>query len=142
MSRYRVNCKYTVYDNRTDAPVIVCAEAQECADAIGVALGTFYAYLTPSGKSREHRWTIIKEGRCADFHDDPSIAPKTMGQHMTLCRLKRGLTRPQLAKLSGVHSTNIRNYETDTAFPTITSVISIADALNVSIDELIGRKVK
>lgn len=138
MSIFEQSRKYTVYDNRTDLPVAVCATAQECAKAMGITTNSFHVYLSPSAGPRGKRWTIVKEGLCVDLQEDP----KTMGEFMLVCRLKRGLTRPQLAELSGVPLSNIRQYELDKVFPSIMNVVCIADALNVSIDELIGRKVK
>ena len=125
--------RYTVYDNRTDTPVALCATSNDCAKAMGITVASFYTYLTKSRK----RWTILKDGLCGDF-----LEPKTMGQYMMVCRLKKGMRRCELAKLSGVTVGNIASYEHDQSFPLILSAISIADVLGVSLDELIGRKVK
>lgn len=139
MSCYEEAQKYTVYDNRTDEPVAVCATSRECAKAMGVKINTFHAYLTPSAIERK-RWTIIKEGKCVEFHEDHDTTRKTIGQAMRICRQKRGYSKMELATKTGIHVSNIKSYENDTAYPRITTVIDIADALNVSIDELIGRK--
>ena len=134
MSSVDQSQKYTVYDNRTDTPVAVCATAKECAKAMGVKLDTFHHHINGS---RGNRWIVVKEGLCEEFQK-----PKTVGEYMRKCRVKKGLTRPQLAELSGVAKTTIVGYEMDLSFPGILNLISIADALDVTIDELVGRKVK
>ena len=128
---------YTVYDNHTDLPLIVCATSEECAKAMGVTVKTFHGYLTPSGKAREKRWTIVSEGLGYDLFE-----PKTMGQYMRRCRLKKGLRITQLQELTGIHATLIKGYENDRVYAGVMNLISIADALDVSIDELIGRSRK
>ena len=54
--------RYTVYDNKTDFPVIVCGTAEECARVMGVDMNTFYVNIS----SRKGRWTILTE-RGVDF---------------------------------------------------------------------------
>lgn len=56
--------RFTVYDNSTDFPVIVCGTSRECAKAMGVALPTFYSVLS-IGEKKGHgnRWTILREGK-------------------------------------------------------------------------------
>lgn len=58
----RCKHRYTVYDNHTDFPVIVCGTAEECAKAMGVTLNTFHQNLLARG-GHGNRWFIIKEGR-------------------------------------------------------------------------------
>lgn len=93
MKRYDACQMYTVYDNRTDLPVIVSGSASECASAMGVVKGTFYSYLTPSGKARRNRWTVVKSGLGGEFSE-----PKTIGQYMRMCRLKKGMRLTTLRK--------------------------------------------
>lgn len=47
---------FTVYDNRTDFPVIVDGTAEEAAKAMGIDIGSFYT--ASSGKVK--RWVILK----------------------------------------------------------------------------------
>jgi hypothetical protein len=56
--------KYTVYDNRTDMPIAVCATSEECAEAMGVKVATFHSAIS---NKRWKRWTVIKEGKCAEL---------------------------------------------------------------------------
>lgn len=51
--------RYTVYNNKTDFPVIVYGTSEECAKAMGITLNTFYK-LTSYKKTK--KWFIIKEG--------------------------------------------------------------------------------
>ena len=65
----------------------------------------------------------------------------TIGEHMTAAREKEWLTRQQLSEMSGVPVTTIGHYERDDRFPGLANLLSLADALGVSIDEYIGHKV-
>ena len=53
-------CVYTVYDNRTDFPVIVDGEARDCAKAMGLCLAGFYCAVTRARKGQVKKWTIIQ----------------------------------------------------------------------------------
>jgi DNA-binding XRE family transcriptional regulator len=65
----------------------------------------------------------------------------TMGEHMRAARKRAGLTRPKLSKLSGVNVQTIYVAENDRCYTSIFNTICLADALGISIDEYIGRKV-
>jgi hypothetical protein len=52
--------KYTVYDNKTDFPVIVDGTARECAKIMGITYRTFLCLNAPSHRSKRRRWTILK----------------------------------------------------------------------------------
>lgn len=54
---------YSVYDKKTDMPVIVYATAKECAEAMGVCLCSFYRYLTRlrEGKIHTRKWDIYED---------------------------------------------------------------------------------
>ena len=62
--RYEQRRKYTVYDNRTDKPIALCATSEECAQAMGVKIATFYRAVS---NKRWKRWTVIKEGKCNEL---------------------------------------------------------------------------
>ena len=54
-------CLYTVYDNRTDLPVIIDGEALLAAMAMGVTIGSFYSIVSRSGKPNAFkRWSVYK----------------------------------------------------------------------------------
>ena len=57
--KQRKQSRYTVYNNKTDFPVIVCGTAKECADVMGIKAETFYTLLSRS--NRRNKWHIIKE---------------------------------------------------------------------------------
>ena len=67
---------------------------------------------------------------------------KTIGTHMREARMEASISRPELSKLAGVPETSIRAYETSEAFPGIINLIALADALNMSIDDYIGHRIK
>lgn len=51
---------YSVYDKKTDMPVIVYATAKECAKAMGIEPCSFYRYLTRirDGRFNVRKWDI------------------------------------------------------------------------------------
>lgn len=54
-------CTYTVYDNRTDLPVIVDGDAKAASEAMGLTLGSFYSVVSRSDKPGAFkRWSIYK----------------------------------------------------------------------------------
>jgi transcriptional regulator with XRE-family HTH domain len=56
-------------------------------------------------------------------------------------RLKKGLSQEKLARLADVSMSALVKIEAGTAKePTITTVVKIAGALDISVDELVGRK--
>ena len=65
----------------------------------------------------------------------------TIGEHMTVAREKHGLTRPQLGRKAGVATECIGKYERDENFPGLLNLLSLADALGISIDEYVGHKI-
>jgi transcriptional regulator with XRE-family HTH domain len=58
---------------------------------------------------------------------------------MARARRARGLSQVKLALRAGVTPATIGNYETDKVAPGIMNLITLADALCISIDEYIGR---
>jgi len=64
-----------------------------------------------------------------------------LAQNVRKLRLKRGLSQEKLARLAGISNATLVKIEAGTARePTITTVIKIAGALEVSIDDLVERK--
>lgn len=66
----------------------------------------------------------------------------TIGQSIRKTREAKGFKRVKLAKLSGVPTQTISSWERDVASPTVIYLISIADVLGVTLDELVGRTPK
>jgi transcriptional regulator with XRE-family HTH domain len=65
---------------------------------------------------------------------------ETLGDRIRRYRLAKGLTQAELAKLVGASQRMINYYEVRGVSPPPELVVKIADALDVSIDELFGRK--
>lgn len=66
----------------------------------------------------------------------------TMGESMRRARKKRGASMRKLAEMTGYDPSVISQWENDKAVPRLTSVIDVADALGISIDEFVGHEVK
>ena len=64
----------------------------------------------------------------------------TIGETIKKARLQKGYTRSMLSQKSQISEQNIFQWETGKAFPNIINLIPVADALNVSLDELVGRR--
>lgn len=63
-----------------------------------------------------------------------------LAQTIRKLRLKKGLSQEKLARLADISNATLVKIESGVAKePTITTVTKIADALEVSIDELVGR---
>ena len=63
-----------------------------------------------------------------------------LAQTIRKLRLKKGLSQEKLARLADISNATLVKIESGVAKePTITTVAKIADALEVSIDELVGR---
>ena len=65
----------------------------------------------------------------------------TIGESIKSARLAKGLNQTQLAAAIGTQTPTISFWETGRTFPSILNCISLADYLNITLDELVGRKV-
>ena len=66
----------------------------------------------------------------------------TRGETMRIWREKRGLTQPELAKLSGISQVTISALEIGrNSGGNLDTIELLADALGLSIDEYVGHKV-
>ena len=64
-----------------------------------------------------------------------------LAENIRRIRKKKGLSQEKLARLADISNNTLVKIEMGMAKePTITTVTKIADALNVSIDELVGRQ--
>ena len=63
----------------------------------------------------------------------------TLGEHITLLRKKKGLSQADLGKAIGTSGDIIGRYERDEVKPSIEVVIKMADAIEVSLDFLVGK---
>jgi XRE family transcriptional regulator, regulator of sulfur utilization len=72
-----------------------------------------------------------------------SLSSKTLASNIKKYRQKSGLSQDQLARKAGIpYSTFLKIESGYTPNPSIQAVVNIAEALGVSIDELVGRKAK
>ncbi len=72
-----------------------------------------------------------------------SLSSNILASNVKKLRQKAGLSQDQLARKAGIpYSTFLKIESGYTPNPSIQAVVSIADALGVSIDELVGRKPK
>lgn len=53
-------CRYTIYDNRTDFPIMVDGTADECARALNRSRNSFYCLVSRVQKGRNKRYTILR----------------------------------------------------------------------------------
>lgn len=65
----------------------------------------------------------------------------TIGERIKQERKKRGWTQARLAKEADIALVTVQYYEEGRTLPGALSLIGLADAFGVSIDDLVGRKV-
>jgi len=64
-----------------------------------------------------------------------------LAENIRKLRIKKGLSQEKLARLADISNNTLIKIEIGMAKePTITTITKIANALEVSIDELVGRK--
>ena len=61
---------------------------------------------------------------------------KAIGKRIRTARLKAGMTQELLAEKAGLSTTHMSNIETGSSKLSLPAIISLADALGVSVDEL------
>ena len=66
----------------------------------------------------------------------------TIGEAIRKARLERGLARTQLANMACMSAQNIYQWEQGRFYPSVLNLVLIADVLNISLDELVGRTVQ
>lgn len=68
------------------------------------------------------------------------MEPRTrFGQNMRTTRLSQGLSQEQLAGRAGLHSTEISRLERGVRDPRLSTIVRIAQALNVPLAALVER---
>ena len=63
----------------------------------------------------------------------------TLGEHIVLIRKRKKLSQSALGKIAGTSGDLIGRYERDEVKPSIDVIIRLSEALNVSIDYLVGK---
>lgn len=96
--------------------------------------------VIPASKhNRSGRYALDRDGLC------PSCARRMctkMGEYITVARQEKRLTQHQLCEKSGVSCSALSNIEACLKNPSLSTVLHLADALNISVDALIGHEVK
>ncbi len=64
----------------------------------------------------------------------------TLGEKIRLARGKKKMSQQELGKLAETHQKNISKYEQDLVVPSAITLKSIADALEVTTDYLLGNE--
>lgn len=67
---------------------------------------------------------------------------ESIGQLIKEAREKQGYSQLQLSLRTGISQALISKWERSKTIPTILSLVSVADALNVTLDSLVGRSTK
>jgi len=65
-----------------------------------------------------------------------------IGKKLKYHRQRKGLSKEQFAKMTGVSSHTITNYEEGKTIPNMDFMINVSKALNVSVDRLLFEPVK
>ena len=65
---------------------------------------------------------------------------KTIGQNIATFRKEKNITQEALAEICGVSSQAVSKWENDISLPDITLLIELSEILEVSVDELLGKK--
>lgn len=121
---------YTVYDNKTDMPVIVDGTARECAEAMKLkSLNSFYAAYNNHKKGKAKKWTIILTSV-----GQPFPRAITFGSRLRNNRIKQGLTTRDLEMRSGISAQTISKLEYGAHEPSLFTAKCLADALHLSLD--------
>ena len=67
------------------------------------------------------------------------MASKTVGESMRACRESKGIRQTALADEAGIARTALSRYENDKQYPGALILITLADILDVTLDEYVGR---
>ena len=66
----------------------------------------------------------------------------TVGQNIKRHREEKGLKQIELATMIGTSPTVISQWENEIFYPSLILLICLADAFEITLDELVGRTVK
>jgi transcriptional regulator with XRE-family HTH domain len=84
---------------------------------------------------------MLTTGRTISPMPKSTQSPTTeFARRLIAARTARGLTQVQLAELTGSNQRNISHYETGAGYPPVPVIAELANALNVSTDELLGAR--
>lgn len=63
-----------------------------------------------------------------------------IGRNIQIARENEGLSQDQLARLCELHPSSISFFETGKRTPVARTIVKLAEAMNVTTDELLGRR--
>ena len=66
---------------------------------------------------------------------------KAIGKRIKIARIKADLTQERLAEMVEISPTHMSNIETGTTRVSLTAIVSLANALSVTVDDLLGDSV-
>lgn len=95
----------------------------ELSDVVGISIDDYIGRK----ESRRHLKASVK---------------LTIGQSIQRTRESKGVSIDKLAEMTGYEKQELNKWEKDRQSPRLMVVIDIADALGITIDELVGREVK
>ena len=64
----------------------------------------------------------------------------TIGENIRIARENEDLSQGQLAKLCGLNPSSVSFFEAGKRTPAARTIVKLAEAMNVSTDELLGRR--
>ena len=56
----RIFCMYSIYDNKTDFPIVIDGTAQECARALKRSVNSFYCLVNRVRKGKNKRYAVLR----------------------------------------------------------------------------------
>jgi transcriptional regulator with XRE-family HTH domain len=71
--------------------------------------------------------------------EEQADAPSSIAEHLRRARETRELTQAALGAKAGMAAASISHFETGQRVPSLESLVRLADALDMSVDALLGR---
>src|SRR3954464_3160215 len=91
---------------------------------------------TPTKRSRRETGRILRRMATNRPRGKGSTFGEEFGARLRAARDRRGMTQAQLAEVTGAYPSQISNYENGEKVPEGETMVALADALDVSLDEL------
>ena len=81
--------------------------------------------------------TIFSEKILKQRRESMELDYKAIGKRIKIARIKADLTQERLAEMVEISPTHMSNIETGTTRVSLTSIVSLANALSVTVDDLL-----